>query len=171
MSTKYEKIYAGQKHALGPPTQEFVSFFTDHADQRWRVLDVGCGQGRDALFIARQGHHVVGVDLSESGVRDLLEDAARERLRIEAFAADNRHYTPTGRFDVIVVDRTLYMIPAGERDDVLASLLRFVAAGGYVLIADEKSNIPGFKQVLADSQGRWDIELEKRGFLFVHRAA
>lgn len=35
-----------------------------------RILDVGCGYGRHGAELARQGYHVVGVDLSEQMVRD-----------------------------------------------------------------------------------------------------
>jgi cyclopropane fatty-acyl-phospholipid synthase-like methyltransferase len=51
-------------------------------------LDVGCGQGRDALFIAIKGHRVVGMDISANGIRDLKDVASRENLPIEGIVAD-----------------------------------------------------------------------------------
>lgn len=75
MPTDYGKFYRGAKQALGEPTKEFVKFFDTQARPRIRVLDIGCGQGRDALFIARLGHSVVGVGQSPTGIRDLLAEA------------------------------------------------------------------------------------------------
>jgi len=59
MATDYEKYYQDAKHALGEPTKEVVQFSGTHSESNARLLDVGCEQGRDALFIARLGHIVV----------------------------------------------------------------------------------------------------------------
>ena len=88
MTCDYDRLYGEARDALGNPTSVFVDFF-DRLDQpNIRVLDVGCGQGRDAIFIARKGHHVVGVDLSANGIRDLNDAAAQENLPIEGVVAD-----------------------------------------------------------------------------------
>ncbi|WP_409070426.1 class I SAM-dependent methyltransferase [Aliifodinibius sp. S!AR15-10] len=43
-------------------------------------MDFGCGQGRDALFIARMGHRVLGVDISKTGISQMLDEANRENI-------------------------------------------------------------------------------------------
>jgi len=73
MATDYEKFYQENKQGLGKPTKEFVSFFDGYTKAPARVLDVGCGQGRDALFIARKGHQVVAIDHSPTGTRGFLK--------------------------------------------------------------------------------------------------
>lgn len=83
MGYDYDKLYGETRDALGPPTKAFVDFFDRLETKQARVLDVGCGQGCDALFIARAGHRVVGVDLSPNGIRDLTEAARREGLHIQ----------------------------------------------------------------------------------------
>jgi len=80
MPFDYEKFYQQQRHALGDPPPEFVTFFEQFDMQNADVLDVGCGQGRDALFIARRGHHVAGVDIAATGISQLVEDAQAEGL-------------------------------------------------------------------------------------------
>ncbi len=97
MPTDYEKVYQEQRHALGKPTKAFVEFFDQYQKQTADVLDLGCGQGRDALFIARHGHHVVGVDISQTGISQLLEDARSEDLNIEGVVADLRQYETKNR--------------------------------------------------------------------------
>lgn len=88
MATDYEKYYQDIPHGLGDPTKEFVTFFTTYNARSSKVLDVGCGQGRDALFIARLGHEVTAVDLSPTGIRDLISDANSEGLSITGVVAD-----------------------------------------------------------------------------------
>ena len=55
MSYDYDALYARTPDALGAPTRAFVDFFDGYDRPNVRVLDIGCGQGRDALFIARLG--------------------------------------------------------------------------------------------------------------------
>lgn len=170
MPTDYETIYRERRHALGAPSQPFVDFFDGVERPRSRVLDIGCGQGRDALFIARLGHRVTAVDLSATGVRQLREDAVAEGLEIDAVAADIRSYRPGRAYDVIVIDRTLHMLARDERVAVLRGLLAFAADGAAVLIADEKANIALFARLFDEPEGRWRTILRNRGYLFVRRA-
>lgn len=169
MSYDYNKLYGENPNALGNPTKIFVDFFDRYDKPHARILDVGCGQGRDALFIARQGHKVVGVDLSANGVRDLVSAARREGLAIEGVVADIRTYRPNGQFDVILLDRTLHMLPTPDRLAVLKVLLDHVGKGGWVLIADETTNIAGFEAVIEGHCTLWRTDLRKRGYLFVQR--
>lgn len=169
MTTDYEKFYSQNRHGLGKPTKEFVTFFDDFKGSQSIVLDVGCGQGRDALFIARLGHHVTAIDHSPSGIRDLLNDANAEGLNINAKVVDIRDRNWGSDYDVIVVDRTLHMLDADDRIELLRALLGSTKKGGYILIADERSNIPSFKEVFDKSKWNWSSVLERAGYLFVKR--
>ena len=166
MPTDYEKLYQEQRHALGEPAKEFVRFFDQYKKRGASVLDIGCGQGRDALFIARQGHHIVGVDISETVIVQLLEDARSEGLSIEWIVADLRDFNPDKQFDIVLIDRTLHMLAPDPRLQLLQRLGRSVREGGYLLIADEKSNLPDMKKLLENDSSHWTILKHTRGFLF-----
>ena len=170
MTVDYESIYRKDKQALGPQTRAFSQFFK-HFDKRYaRILDVGCGQGRDALPIARLGHQVVGVDISVAGIKDLTTEANREGLSVTGVVADIVSYRPDGEFDVVVVDRTLHMLPPTSRVAVLERLAGCVARDGYLLIADERSNLAAFEAVLEASPFTWMLVLKRNGYLFAKRA-
>jgi 2-polyprenyl-3-methyl-5-hydroxy-6-metoxy-1,4-benzoquinol methylase len=166
MAYDYDALYAAQQNALGEPTCDFVSFFETYGHANSRVLDVGCGQGRDALFIARQGHHVVGVDLSAHGIADLTKAAAAENLDIEGIVADITEFAPHGVFDVLLIDRTLHMLDAADQSAVLETLIGHVAPHGWLLIADENSNHPRFHAVLEGAKQDWRITRSGKGYLF-----
>jgi 2-polyprenyl-3-methyl-5-hydroxy-6-metoxy-1,4-benzoquinol methylase len=170
MGYDYDKLYGETAHALGQPNAIFTEFFDTFEKTTARILDVGCGQGRDALFIARRGHHVVGVDLSPNGIRDLQTQADAEGLTIQGIVADITQFKPDGVFDVILCDRTLHMLPQADQLTVLERLLDAVSVDGWVLIADEPSNIPGFETVLATHKNAWQTHKKQRGTLFVKRA-
>jgi len=171
MATDYEEIYRQTPHALGAPNKDIVGFFKTYSKRSARVLDVGCGQGRDALSIARLGHQVVGVDLAPSGVDAFLTAGAKEQLKVEGYVADLRDYVPVGQFDVIVLDRTLHMLDVSDRHAVFRRLITHVPVCGHVLIVDEKRNIPGLREILQVDSARWAPSLEKGGLHFVKKEA
>lgn len=171
MPTDYDKLYQEQRHALGQPTQVFVDFFDQYPKQDALVLDLGCGQGRDALFIARRGHRVVGVDLSATGIEQLIADAHAEGLLIEAIVADLRAYEPSGSYDVVLLDRTLHMLAEPERLHVLKQVSRVTRAGGSVLIADEPSNMAAIKAFFQDDAPQWTVQQDTKNFLWLDKGA
>lgn len=168
MATDYEKIYRAQPHALGEPTRAFVLFFEQLASPT-RVLDVGSGQGRDALFIARLGHEVVGVDLSVSGIAQLQANANHEGLNIEGIVANIVRYEPEGLFNIILFDRTLHMLQPQDQISVLDRYRKHVEGGGYVLINDERKNLPAMESLFMEKDDRWHIRKKTQGLLFLQK--
>ena len=112
MGFDYDALYAETPDALGAQTAEFAAYFAKLAPPL-RVLDVGCGQGRDALPLARVGFEVVGVDLSPAGIERMV--AAGVGLPLSGVAADIRDYRPEVLFDVILIDRTQHMLSEDRR--------------------------------------------------------
>jgi len=169
MAYDYDKLYRESPDALGAPSEVFTGFFNRLDDKGLKVLDAGCGQGRDALFIARLGHRVTGVDISPHGIRDLLAAAAQEALEITGVTADLSEWEPDEDYDILLFDRTLHMLAAPQRRALLTRCLPHLRTGGWVLIADEKRNIEDFRQICAQAPGQWRVELDKHSCLFLQR--
>ncbi|QEE35094.1 class I SAM-dependent methyltransferase [Octadecabacter sp. SW4] len=163
MSVKYDKYYSEGPDALGPPTKILTDFLTDHLPAKARVLDVGCGQGRDALWLARRGHRVVGIDISTVGIGQLRDRAKAEGLDVTAHVADVETFDPDGEFDCVLFDRTLHMIlDAPRRNAGFARLAGAVKQGGSCVVLDEADNIAG---LLAELPEGWSqIWRPKAGF-------
>ena len=115
--TDYEKVYQEQVDACGDAFPEFVRFF-ESLDGVVHVLDLGCGQGRDALMAAWVGHRVVGVDASPSGIEQMLTAARNKGLPVEGEVADLTVFEPEGRYQVVILDRVLHMLSTGPRKSV-----------------------------------------------------
>ena len=49
-------------------------------------------KGRDALFVARKGHSVLGVDKAQTGIEQMLEEAESEKLAVDGVIADITNY-------------------------------------------------------------------------------
>ena len=88
----YEKEYQNSRNVSGEPFQEIIEFFENYDDECATFIDLGCGQGRDALFIARKGHSVLGVDTAQTGIEQMLEEAESEKLAVDGVIADITNY-------------------------------------------------------------------------------
>ncbi|MFD7401475.1 class I SAM-dependent methyltransferase [Streptomyces sp. NPDC059866] len=105
--------------------------------QRLRVLDVGMGQGTQALRLARAGHQVTGIEKDcamLSAARTALAaepEGIRERVRL--LEGDGRdtgvHFLP-GSFDVVLCHGVLMYVD--DPDPLLAGLARMLAPGGLL---------------------------------------
>ncbi|UWR55957.1 GNAT family N-acetyltransferase [Phaeobacter inhibens] len=167
----FDRLYSSTAHALGAPSSEIVKFFSTLAGDGLRVLDIGCGQGRDALFIARLGHSVVGVDIAPSGIKDLVSAGNRENLNVDGIVADITNFQPVGQFDVLLIDRTLHLLSADNRAAVLRRLIGHVAPQGWVIISDEPENMATFKEVFDAEEALWKPHMETDEHLMLQHGA
>jgi SAM-dependent methyltransferase len=101
------------------------------------ALDVGCGEGADAIWLAARGWRVIAVDFATTALRRAAGHAETEGAevagRIEWTHADLRVWTPpVAGFDLVSAQ---YMhLPPAERRDLFSRLAAAVAPGGALLI-------------------------------------
>ncbi|MFF7979049.1 class I SAM-dependent methyltransferase [Streptomyces sp. NPDC007901] len=133
--------------------------------QRLRVLDVGMGQGTQALRLARAGHQVTGVEQEPAMVTAAREALAGEpegiRERVRIVEGDGRdtgvHFLP-GSFDLVLCHGVLMYVE--EPDALLAGLARMLAPGGLLSLlvrnADALAMRPGLSGDWAGAFGAFD---------------
>lgn len=125
--------------------------------QRLRVLDVGMGQGTQALRLARAGHQVTGVEQDPKMIATAREELAGEpegiRERVRIVQGDGRdtgvHFLP-GSFDVVLCHGVLMYID--EPDPLLAGLARMLAPGGLLSLLVRNGDALAMRSGLA---GDW----------------
>lgn len=120
--------------AFGKPSAEIMAF-ADTLPPNSSVLDLGCGEGRNALFLAEQGFEVTAVDISEHGVNKLRSLAAQRGLKLRAEVADMRSYPLDCEFDLIISHGCLHLIERAAWQSVLQRIKDHTAAGGYNAVA------------------------------------
>ncbi|MDX3662759.1 class I SAM-dependent methyltransferase [Streptomyces sp. ID05-26A] len=92
-----------------------------------RALDVGCGPGRNAIFLARNGFQVDAVDISATAIRWAAERAEGLDIRFrhgDAFATE-------GSYDLIYDSGCFHHLPPHRRVSYLALLDRALVPGGH----------------------------------------
>jgi SAM-dependent methyltransferase len=106
-----------------------------------RALDVACGEGRNAVWLAGNGWKVTGVDFSEVALEKAAELARRRGVEVDWVCADVLEYEPRPRaFDLVAV---LYLqLPREELAIALRHAARAVAPGGtLVVIGHDTTNL------------------------------
>ncbi|WP_246490511.1 class I SAM-dependent methyltransferase [Brevibacterium oceani] len=182
----WEERYSGAESVWsGNPNEALVAAVGEMTPGR--VLDVGCGEGADVIWLAEHGWDATGIDLSTTAV-DRARRAADERGIDAAFAvADISDWEPEntdrrGGFD-LVTGCFLHTRLPDTREELLARLAAHVAPGGALLLVshatmpdwaaehDEKfehgmehhhepvSPNGDFALLIGASPDRWEIEL------------
>lgn len=98
-----------------------------------RALDVGCGEGRNAVWLAGNGWCVTGVDFSDVALAKARRSAGAGRVTVDWVQADVRSYRPPPQsYDLVVV---LYLhLPGDERGGVLAACADALRPGGVLIV-------------------------------------
>jgi SAM-dependent methyltransferase len=106
-----------------------------------RALDLACGEGQNAIWLATLGWEVTGVDYSEVAIVKARARAERDRVAVDFACADLVSYEPDpAAFDLVLI---LYLhIPLHERRGVLERAAAAVAPGGtFVLVGHDSTNL------------------------------
>lgn len=99
------------------------------------ILDLGCGTGRVALYLARRGYEVVGLDSSAQLVGELERHVGE--LPVTAFVGDARGFELERDFGLVVAPMQLVQLFAGaeERRECLSCVGTHLRQGGLVAFA------------------------------------
>ena len=108
------------------------------------ALDLGCGEGGDAVWLARQGWRVRAVDVSATALARAAAHAATAGLadRIAFEQHDLAATFPAGTFDLVSA-QYLHSPVDFPRERVLRAAARAVAPGGLLLVVGHASAPPG----------------------------
>ena len=90
--------------------------------QSYRVLDIGCGEGKDAVFFAKCGYDVTAFDNSEQGIEKAKKLARQNKTDVRFFKANLFDYRPDSEYDIILSSGTLHLIPQNIRMEFFNSL-------------------------------------------------
>ncbi|TDC40990.1 methyltransferase domain-containing protein [Micromonospora sp. KC213] len=107
------------------------------------ALDLGCGEGADAIWLARQGWRVTAVDVSRTALDRAAAEAAAAGVvdRIDFRRHDLARTFPTGSYDLVSAQFLQSMIEF-PRAEVLRAAARAVAPGGRLLIVEHGAPPP-----------------------------
>ncbi|MEW1751765.1 class I SAM-dependent methyltransferase [Streptomyces angustmyceticus] len=138
----WDGVYAARPAAGGPQPNARLTE-TGAGLPPGDALDLGCGNGGDALWLARQGWQVTAVDISAVAVERLAALARSHDLgdRVTTVWADVRTSFPPGGFDLVCA-HYLHTPFDLDRSTVLRSAAHALRPGGRLLVVDHGSAAP-----------------------------
>jgi len=97
----FEEIYIKEKGYLGTKPHKITTKIISYK-KTGKVLDLGCGEGRDALFLSKKGFKVTAIDISKTGIKNLLKKAKELKVKIIGKVKDITKFNFKIKYDIII---------------------------------------------------------------------
>ncbi len=150
MTEDFDRSYETTDALFGCDPERIVCAHVDLLPASGDVLDIGCGQGRNALCLARRGRPVVAVDPSEVAVDTVARAATAEGLPVSTVRSGFAELTdPETPFAGVVVVGLIQMLPPQEVDRLVASIRRWTTAGSVLFLVAWTTEDPRYREIAA----------------------
>lgn len=135
-----------------PQDDGFLSEWIDHLKQAKRIVDLGCGNGVNTLFLREQGVSTIACDFSEPALElltKLIPDA-----NVLLFDMTDGLPFMSNNIDVIIADLSLHYFSTEETTAIMKEIHRVLAPNGLFLCRvnalDEAMSFSGYKEIERD---------------------
>jgi SAM-dependent methyltransferase len=136
MQMRWEAAHEVPRFRPVYPDQQVVSWaFRDldrYATPKTKVLDLGCGAGRHAIFFASEGFDAFACDISAVGLRELDTSAQKKGLVIPTHQtpAHNLSNYENGAFDAVLCFAVMYYMALDQAEQMIREVFRILRQGG-----------------------------------------
>jgi SAM-dependent methyltransferase len=138
MSIEFNHLYSTEINYYGdrasPSLVRYLKMF--NVEGAGNALDLGCGQGRNAVYLAQQGFSVLGVDKSAEAVACLPGNIVGQVADIAEFDITPAHY------QLIISNTSIDHLSAEQNGKVVGNIINGLAPGGYLFVSVFMNNDP-----------------------------
>lgn len=127
----WEKGYRNRTvSCMGGPSFEVAEIFLALPENA-KVLDLGCGEGRNAFFLASKGCDVTAVDRSKAGINKLCKIAIDNQVVLKGIVQDIVDFNFIEEYDLIMAHGVLYYLENAVWRDLLTKVKKHTRQGGF----------------------------------------
>jgi len=129
---KYDRRYARDAYYWGvkPSPICYRVLQLMPPERNLRLIDIGCGEGRNAVFFARNGYDVTAFDTSPVGLKKANRLADEVGVKIKVFEGDINMHRLTDKYDIIFSTGVLQYIPPDQRRIMIDHYQEQTVSGG-----------------------------------------
>ncbi|SDZ37811.1 class I SAM-dependent methyltransferase [Bacillus sp. 166amftsu] len=100
-----------------------------------KILDLGCGQGRITIPLAKEGYNIIGLDASADLLNEAMYRAEKEKVNVNFLHEDMRQISYYNEFDIILNMGTAfgYIENSNEDEEVLAKIYKALKPDGIFI--------------------------------------
>ncbi|MFO7792699.1 MAG: class I SAM-dependent methyltransferase [Candidatus Saliniplasma sp.] len=122
--------------------KKMLDLTLDYLPKDARILDIGCGDGRDSYYLSRKDIDVVGIDLSKSMV-----ELARKKYPDLAFFKEDMRDTvfPDDTFHGVWASLSIINMPKSELSTIESEIFRILGSDGIFAFSVKKGEGEGFE--------------------------
>lgn len=117
--TNYEKWYSTEDYYWGVEPGDFLNELIKLCPPETgkKVLDIGCGEGKDAVYMAQMGYDVSAFDLTENGIRKTINLAKSKNVSINAYVDDINTFDIREQYDIVYSTGTVqYLFEQSKKE-------------------------------------------------------
>lgn len=147
----WEKEYlSSERFAFGSPSLE-VKAFSKLIPKNSRILDLGCGDGRNALYLAKKGFVVDCVDISENGIDKINKLSEEINVEINTFICDVKNFEYKEKYEMIIAHGLLQFIDRQYQQSIIENIKQHTKENGFNIISvftDEEPAPEDLKEIM-----------------------
>ncbi|OOC58474.1 methyltransferase domain-containing protein [Paenibacillus ihbetae] len=130
--TIYEEEYKTQDYYWGTEPNDacYQVLQLMPPTKRLKLLDIGCGEGKDAVFFARNGYEVSAFDVSDAGIEKTRSLAEKTGVYVHVFKADILDFRLDTHYDIIFSSGVLHYIKPEYRKEIFDNYKQFTNENG-----------------------------------------
>ncbi|MBU1870639.1 methyltransferase domain-containing protein [Patescibacteria group bacterium] len=152
---KYNQIYKNN-NVWGNQPNELLHKIYYQLKLGMNFLDLGCGQGRDSLFMLQKGFNVDAIDNSQEGInkiKEVIHINNLSRVNINLFCSDIVNFNILkNKYDIINAFNSLQVLPKEKSLKIIAYIKNNIKRKGYIIISGFTMNDPFYKKTNNDKR-------------------
>jgi len=112
------------------------------------ALDIGAGEGRNSIFLAKNSFKVTAIDLIPEGLKKLAHFAKEHNLNISTKVIDIRKFKfPTDKYSLIISIAAIDFLKKSEIDKIIKRIKKSLIRGGVLYLSVFSTNDPLFYKI------------------------
>jgi tellurite methyltransferase len=144
---EYDEAYDKTKAYFGSEPTAVLKKYYHLIDKDNPVLDIGIGQGRNAIFLSRNGYEVDGIDPSKVAVNTISAIARKENLPIRTYHCGFEDFnSPVDRYSAVLIFGLIQFQSWKVIDLLLQKVKTWTTKGSLVFVTAFSTEDPAFRQ-------------------------